>query len=60
MGFLAGIVKTIISNVQNSDKMILCHGREMSECYIEFGLMANIVELTRARVNMLVISTNTI
>ena len=32
----------------------------MSECYIEFGLLANGVELTRARVNMLVIATNTI
>ena len=31
----------------------------MSECYIEFGLMANSAELTRKEL-MLVISTNTI
>ena len=31
MGFLAGIVKTIFSNVQSSDKMISCHGREIRQ-----------------------------
>ena len=31
MGFLAGIVKTVFSNIQNSDKMISCHAEKFGK-----------------------------
>ena len=49
---------TIVPRV--STKSIFPASKLVSECYIEFRLMAKRVELTRARVNMLVISANMI